>query len=151
MIESWTRSSCDVCINNIFRGRQPTDLAYYFVVFLMVLFVFFFYFFFSSRRRHTRLTCDWSSDVYSSDLRHGNNSTSAVRVRTRSGELVDLEVVAGPLLAPAGRIRGAIAIVRNLGRRRAVQRELQVDRKSTRLNSSHMSISYAVFCLKKKK
>src|SRR5690242_21256814 len=27
----------------------------------------------------------------------------------------------------------------------------QPDRKSTRLNSSHMSISYAVFCLKKKK
>src|SRR4051812_3200846 len=27
----------------------------------------------------------------------------------------------------------------------------QTDRKSTRLNSSHMSISYAVFCLKKKK
>src|SRR5690242_21041971 len=26
----------------------------------------------------------------------------------------------------------------------------QLDRKSTRLNSSHMSISYAVFCLKKK-
>src|SRR5690348_17880720 len=28
---------------------------------------------------------------------------------------------------------------------------LQGDRKSTRLNSSHPSISYAVFCLKKKK
>src|SRR5438067_8868791 len=28
---------------------------------------------------------------------------------------------------------------------------LQEDRKSTRLNSSHVSISYAVFCLKKKK
>src|SRR3712207_7311575 len=28
---------------------------------------------------------------------------------------------------------------------------LQVDRKSTRLNSSHANISYAVFCLKKKK
>src|SRR5690606_40149986 len=27
----------------------------------------------------------------------------------------------------------------------------QVDRKSTRLNSSHVKISYAVFCLKKKK
>src|SRR5438477_5756973 len=26
----------------------------------------------------------------------------------------------------------------------------RIDRKSTRLNSSHMSISYAVFCLKKK-
>src|SRR5690606_39869929 len=29
-------------------------------------------------------------------------------------------------------------------------REGQVDRKSTRLNSSHVKISYAVFCLKKK-
>src|SRR5256885_9476238 len=28
--------------------------------------------------------------------------------------------------------------------------ELVVDRKSTRLNSSHLVISYAVFCLKKK-
>src|SRR5436853_1415827 len=28
---------------------------------------------------------------------------------------------------------------------------LQRDRKSTRLNSSHLGISYAVFCLKKKK
>src|SRR6266571_7960258 len=28
-------------------------------------------FFFSSRRRHTRLTCDWSSDVCSSDLELG--------------------------------------------------------------------------------
>src|SRR5437868_4093194 len=27
----------------------------------------------------------------------------------------------------------------------------RIDRKSTRLNSSHVSISYAVFCLKKKK
>src|SRR5438128_8706578 len=30
-------------------------------------------------------------------------------------------------------------------------RDLAEDRKSTRLNSSHGSISYAVFCLKKKK
>src|SRR5690606_41014496 len=29
--------------------------------------------------------------------------------------------------------------------------EVEVDRKSTRLNSSHVKISYAVFCLKKKK
>src|SRR3712207_7953307 len=28
---------------------------------------------------------------------------------------------------------------------------VEVDRKSTRLNSSHANISYAVFCLKKKK
>src|SRR5438309_3981943 len=32
----------------------------------------------------------------------------------------------------------------------AVIRQLRPDRKSTRLNSSHSSISYAVFCLKKK-
>src|SRR5690348_17812249 len=32
-----------------------------------------------------------------------------------------------------------------------IARELELDRKSTRLNSSHPSISYAVFCLKKKK
>src|SRR3712207_7784644 len=30
-------------------------------------------------------------------------------------------------------------------------REVRRDRKSTRLNSSHANISYAVFCLKKKK
>src|SRR5207249_9685332 len=30
------------------------------------------------------------------------------------------------------------------------QKTLDSDRKSTRLNSSHVSISYAVFCLKKK-
>src|SRR5262245_34830119 len=28
---------------------------------------------------------------------------------------------------------------------------IEIDRKSTRLNSSHLGISYAVFCLKKKK
>src|SRR5438067_1444990 len=35
----------------------------------------------------------------------------------------------------------------DLGREKFLER----DRKSTRLNSSHVSISYAVFCLKKKK
>src|SRR3712207_8020337 len=37
------------------------------------------------------------------------------------------------------------------GRPRADSRIPAVDRKSTRLNSSHANISYAVFCLKKKK
>src|SRR5258707_4198175 len=32
-----------------------------------------------------------------------------------------------------------------------MRRQHEVDRKSTRLNSSHANISYAVFCLKKKK
>src|SRR3712207_9239833 len=35
--------------------------------------------------------------------------------------------------------------------RRVLSRGSPLDRKSTRLNSSHANISYAVFCLKKKK
>src|ERR1035441_8903516 len=41
------------------------------------------------------------------------------------------------------------AIRRTLQQIDAVRREI-ADRKSTRLNSSHLGISYAVFCLKKK-
>src|SRR5438477_8084838 len=39
----------------------------------------------------------------------------------------------------------------DLGCYRGLRHRRGLDRKSTRLNSSHMSISYAVFCLKKKK
>src|SRR5256885_7667715 len=40
---------------------------------------------------------------------------------------------------------------RRQGLERGVLRDVGRDRKSTRLNSSHLVISYAVFCLKKKK
>src|SRR3712207_7211491 len=40
---------------------------------------------------------------------------------------------------------------RGLTQRRRAPRSHGSDRKSTRLNSSHANISYAVFCLKKKK
>src|SRR5690242_21106334 len=47
----------------------------------------------------------------------------------------------------------ALALVARLRqkRRNLLVNAMSADRKSTRLNSSHMSISYAVFCLKKKK
>src|SRR2546427_9302264 len=45
-----------------------------------------------------------------------------------------------PVRAPAVRSDGGL-----------LDQPLQRDRKSTRLNSSHSQISYAVFCLKKKK
>src|SRR2546430_3593486 len=45
-------------------------------------------------------------------------------------------------------IKGLIVGIERGGERLDRQRE---DRKSTRLNSSHSQISYAVFCLKKKK
>src|SRR3712207_7815036 len=58
------------------------------------------------------------------------------------------------LLARVGRqgVQGALAGAGVAGPLRglAVDRD-QADRKSTRLNSSHANISYAVFCLKKKK
>src|SRR3712207_8505272 len=50
---------------------------------------------------------------------------------------------------PAGSGREA-ALEAKIEERDAALRE-RIDRKSTRLNSSHANISYAVFCLKKKK
>src|SRR3712207_8804129 len=58
---------------------------------------------------------------------------------------LDPEVDAAP---PVG-VGGARTGERLLGRRPPDQ--VGQDRKSTRLNSSHANISYAVFCLKKKK
>src|SRR5690349_25045157 len=50
--------------------------------------------------------------------------------------------IAGPLSTTTGAERAA-------GYRDALKAH-RIDRKSTRLNSSHVEISYAVFCLKKK-
>src|SRR5690349_22432816 len=51
---------------------------------------------------------------------------------------------------PGGRPRGRGGDVRRHPRRRQRPPDHGGDRKSTRLNSSHVEISYAVFCLKKK-
>src|SRR2546426_11619237 len=55
------------------------------------------------------------------------------------------DVVAAVLMHMLGDLTGRTLLLfpESVGRR--------VDRKSTRLNSSHLVISYAVFCLKKKK
>src|SRR3712207_7219425 len=54
-----------------------------------------------------------------------------------------------------GRLNGIVSIgdivKHRLAEIEAEHRALREDRKSTRLNSSHANISYAVFCLKKKK
>src|SRR2546430_5734647 len=50
-----------------------------------------------------------------------------------------------------GHLRGATARRRGVRARARRGRVSGGDRKSTRLNSSHSQISYAVFCLKKKK
>src|SRR2546430_9119918 len=56
-----------------------------------------------------------------------------VRIPARPEPIAQLHVLVSPV----------VALV--------VIEQLLVDRKSTRLNSSHSQISYAVFCLKKKK
>src|SRR3712207_7169864 len=65
-----------------------------------------------------------------------------------------------PGLAPADGVEGAPELGRDPRVRRvpehagapaAADLPRHLDRKSTRLNSSHANISYAVFCLKKKK
>src|SRR5437763_2502738 len=49
------------------------------------------------------------------------------------------------------RTRASERLLRNRHRHESARRPSGADRKSTRLNSSHRCISYAVFCLKKKK
>src|SRR2546426_8897637 len=92
------------------------------------------FFFFSSRRRHTRLQGDWSSDVCSSDLLTLNGAVNPdfAEVESDAGQFVidPRQALYFPEKRPFF---------------------LEGDRKSTRLNSSHLVISYAVFCLKKKK
>src|SRR5690242_20995034 len=60
----------------------------------------------------------------------------------------------GELVVEDQAIRGDEGVRQGVRRQRqavgAAAADALLDRKSTRLNSSHMSISYAVFCLKKK-
>src|SRR6266480_6241605 len=71
------------------------------------------FFFFSSRRRHTRLTCDWSSDVCSSDL--GGGIADQQLAEGREGD------------AAAGEQRGAGA---DRGEGNAARDEARDDRRS---------------------
>src|SRR5690606_40616876 len=65
-----------------------------------------------------------------------------------SGVLAALEAVRNRLPVSAQAVRTGLATVELPGRFQIIPGQ---DRKSTRLNSSHVKISYAVFCLKKKK
>src|SRR5207245_6156814 len=66
------------------------------------------------------------------------------------GSIHPLQTISDPERAPE-RLRSAWAAVEGMPRAvEAAEAIARGDRKSTRLNSSHGSISYAVFCLKKK-
>src|SRR3712207_7568915 len=88
-------------------------------------------------RRPPRSTLFPYTTLFRSGVVDGHREDDLVDVGREGGEVdVDRLVVA---LALAGAVVTGVddAVVR--------------DRKSTRLNSSHANISYAVFCLKKKK
>src|SRR5690242_11412067 len=80
------------------------------------------------------------------------------RIESRERLRITLESIGDAVIATdaAGRVSFVNPIAEQLLGYRAEQtvgrplRNVFKDRKSTRLNSSHMSISYAVFCLKKK-
>src|SRR5260221_8163464 len=57
----------------------------------------------------------------------------------------------GDALPGHGNLHAALGIETNFQQLTSHTTGHRVDRKSTRLNSSHTVISYAVFCLKKKK
>src|SRR2546426_2013076 len=102
----------------------------------------FFLFFFLMIRRPPRSTLFpyttlFRSQYYVDRIRQAKTSRAMV-TKNRGGIDMNLSLVAaiGLLL-----LWGVLVFGAHLGR----------DRKSTRLNSSHLVISYAVFCLKKKK
>src|SRR5205085_6287136 len=106
-------------------------------------------FFFSSRRRHTIFDCDWSSDVCSSDLDGAQTPLGPFSSNGSGATGGSVPAVLTPRpsnIAQAAQNLSTLVLEKNF-------RSLfpMGDRKSTRLNSSHSQISYAVFCLKKKK
>src|SRR5688572_30959561 len=65
-----------------------------------------------------------------------------------------LLVTANAMMMSANERTGEVAVLKTIGYSDRTLFGLvlaEADRKSTRLNSSHSQISYAVFCLKKKK
>src|SRR3712207_8552365 len=100
-----------------------------------------YYFFFLMIRRPPRSTLfPYTTLFRSRDVRLVGRPADVGRVEDRSLFHVDRVVVAPE---PRG--------LDDLRPGHRVDRPVAEDRKSTRLNSSHANISYAVFCLKKKK
>src|SRR5699024_11749398 len=90
----------------------------------------------------TRRSSDLSPTVTccSPATRPGERSRSSIVVRSLRGRFPSVAEFFGH-----GRQRGVLHVVHRQPVR--FERPVPSDRKSTRLNSSHVSISYAVFCL----
>src|SRR5687768_18135673 len=91
--------------------------------------------------KETTRTLDWTTEVI--DAREANGVT-AFRVRGWPTDLADFD--ASPTATERTLLRSGNSFLFGASPEPTLE-----DRKSTRLNSSHGYISYAVFCLKKKK
>src|SRR5438874_9258592 len=78
------------------------------------------------------------------------NATRRRQVRDSTISATDDQNHRGPCSAATSR-RSPTTAAALLRSANSGEQLLPLDRKSTRLNSSHVEISYAVFCLKKKK
>src|SRR3712207_8295714 len=83
------------------------------------------------------------------------SAVAHVGLGAQVGERADRRTVRDAALVQHGVQDGHLIAQLGVGERglrsdRAARAYLRRDRKSTRLNSSHANISYAVFCLKKK-
>src|SRR2546427_7920546 len=84
---------------------------------------------------------------YTTLFRSGLEALSDIRLRAPGTRVVMMTMHDDAAHVRDALDRGAVGFVV----KDAAPQELELDRKSTRLNSSHSQISYAVFCLKKKK
>src|SRR5205807_10467258 len=92
-----------------------------------------------------------TTEIYTLSLHDALPISDASGESARSVARQDLAHVARSTLPAHAARHSERAQPHSEGRRAGFRRSPQRDRKSTRLNSSHLVISYAVFCLKKKK
>src|SRR2546430_5713143 len=131
------------CIQFYFHIYLSFAFIFFFLLQLFLSF-FFFFFFFLMIRRPPRSTLFPYTTLFRSRAPRRTSSfvsaSSSASLRTKRSRSRTAPTASPRLWRPAS-TRSAWISTRRAGR----------DRKSTRLNSSHSQISYAVFCLKKKK
>src|SRR3712207_8469864 len=97
-------------------------------------------------RRPPRSTLFPYTTLFRSVLVFLRDITERKRAQERMAQSDKLRAVGELAAGVAPNLNNALTVIQ--GRAQLLQMR---DRKSTRLNSSHANISYAVFCLKKKK
>src|SRR5256885_11664657 len=132
---------------------MPALFRYYFILSLFLRFIYktphlLLFFFFLMMRRPPRSTLF----PYTTLFRSVNVVAEAIGKEggLQAANLKVAELYIGAL-GNLAKTNNTMIVPTNLSDVASVVASAMTDRKSTRLNSSHLVISYAVFCLKKKK